>query len=384
MTPSAIDMVLAAANPLSDRQATALPVHGAEIELIEEITAIPISPHPRHQAVVRRGRRRAALGVAVTAAVAAVAAAVVLLGPGDRGGGPAPAFAAPLVRFAHASPLALLELPGWHVVYADEEVGGWGEMNFVRGPANPDGALGVPRGASFKHEASLVGRVASLTWQPLNPSSRRQVTAGHQTAPTGLGVAAHRFVREGSGHGWLDISALLVDHGRLLTYRATVTNMAMFRAQLRALTAVGTTTWLRAMPPSVVKSADSGPTVRLMLKGIPLPPGFDAARIRGAHLVHDRYQLGAAVTGTVACMWIAEWSHARATGDTAMVTRAIDAMATAPRWPILHWMAKQGAWPQVLIGYAKAMPKGRWYGRSLTANVNSGLGCRQWGVDLLR
>jgi hypothetical protein len=73
----------------------------------------------------------------------------------------------------------------------------------------------------------------------------------------------------------------------------------MFRDELRALHQVYTTTWLRAMPPSVVKAVDSGETIRQMLKGIPLPPGFDAARIRGVGLVHDRYQLGAAVTGTV-------------------------------------------------------------------------------------
>ncbi|MGH2909701.1 MAG: hypothetical protein ACRDK8_10440, partial [Solirubrobacteraceae bacterium] len=141
-----------------------------------------------------------------------------------------------------------------------------------------------------------------------------------------------------------------------------------------------TTTWLRAMPPGVVKSADSGQAIRLMLKGIPLPPGFDAAKIRGAHLVHDRYQLGAAVTGTIACMWIADWNHARKTGDTQTVKRAIAAMATAPHWPILRQMAHQGGWTQVLIGYAKAMPSGTWYGRPLMPDVNSGLGCSAAGV----
>lgn len=110
--------------------------------------------------------------------------------------------------------------------------------------------------------------------------------------------------------------------------------------------------------------------------------GFDAAPIRGARLVHDRYQLGAAVTGTIGCMWIADWNRARAAGDTAVVKRAIAAMATASRWPILREMARQGAWPQVLISYAHAMPRGTWFGRPLAADVNSGLGCREWGVRL--
>lgn len=380
MTLTEIDAALAAANPLPERQSLALALHGAEVELIEEIAAIPVRRRPGGRArrlPVVPGPRRIGLVLALAAAVAAV---VALLPPsGDRGDGPAPAFAAALVRFANASPLVLMQPPGWHVVYADEEPGGYGELHFVRGAVD---ASGNPRGASAKREASVAGRVASLTWAPLNAAARRQLAGGHQDVPTGLGVTARQFVREGAGRGWLDVSAYLAYRGRDLHFRATVTDMAMFRAELRALTAVGTTDWLRAMPASVVKAADSRTTVRRMLAGIPLPPGFDAARIRGVRLVHDRYQLGAAVTGTVACMWVADWSRARARGDTAMVKRAIAAMATAPHWPILHQMAHQGAWPQVLIGYARAMGKGTWFGRPLAGDVNSGLGCSEWGVHL--
>jgi hypothetical protein len=376
MTPSTIDAQLAAANPLSDGVAAALPLRDAEAELVERIVATSARPRGSCAApsVLRRRRVVLALGVAVT-----IVAALMLAPSGDQGGAPAPAFAAPLVRFANASPLALLRLPGWHVVYADEETGGAGEMHFVRGPADGEGN---PRGASFRNEASIAGRVASLTWVPLNPASRKFIAGGHQAAATGLGVTARRFIYEGGSPKAFDISAGLIDHGRVLWFRASVTSIAMFRAELRALTAVDTVTWLRAMPPSVVKAADSGETVRVMLRGIPLPPGFDAARIRGVHLVHDRYQLGAAVTGTVACMWIADWSRARAAGDTTMVRRAIAAMATASHWPVLRQMARQGAWPRVLIGYAKAMPQGTWFGRSLVGDVNSGLGCGELGVKL--
>ena len=141
------------------------------------------------------------------------------------------------------------------------------------------------------------------------------------------------------------------------------------------------------MPPSVVKAADSGEVVRSMLKGIPLPPGFDAARIRGARLVHDRYQLGAAVTGTIACMWIADWNRARAAGDEAMVRHAIAAMATAPRWPILREMAHEGGWSQVLFSYAQGLRSGtiKLDRRVpiMASGVDSALGCgTEWGVSL--
>jgi hypothetical protein len=378
MNPTEIDAALAAANPLTIESARRMPLRDAELELVQRITAISVGAGPGRGIAISPRRRR--LGSVLAAAIAGAVALLTLLPSGDRGGGPAQAFAAPLLRFAHASPLVLLKLPGWHIVYADEESRGAGELHFVRGPAD---AKGNPKGVPPNREALLAGRVASLTWQP-----GAYVATGSHSAATGLGVTARSFIREGGSRGWLDISASFIYRGRLLDFRATVTDMAMFRAELRALTAVDPTTWLKAMPPTVVKTADSGETVRQMLKGIPLPPGFDAARIRGARLVHDRYQLGAAVTGTVACMWIADWNHARAHGNTPMVRRAIAAMATAPRWPILSEMAREGGWSEVLTSYARAMPRGTvTAGRSgmpLVGAVNSGLGCSQLGVELGR
>lgn len=379
MTRTEIDAALAAANPLSDQTAAALPLRDAEAELIERIAAVPVRRRPPRPFARRPSRRHLVLVLAATAVVAVVLA---LLPSGDRSGGPPPAFAASLVRFANASPLVLLRLPGWHVVYADEQPGGFGEMHFVRGAAD---SQGNPQGVSSHNEASLAGRVASLTWQPVLPGVRHYIAGGHETTQTGLGVTAGRWVGEGGSRGWLDISAFFIYRGRELDFRATVTDVAMFRAELRALSAVETTTWLRAMPPSVVKTANSGETIHRMLKGIPLPPGFDAARIRGAGLVHDRYQLGAAVTGTVACMWVSDWNRARTAGDKAMVKRAIAAMATAPRWPILREMAREGAWPQVLISYAKAMPRGTVAQgglEPLARAVDSGLGCSDLGINL--
>ena len=57
-------------------------------------------------------------------------------------------------------------------------------------------------------------------------------------------------------------------------------------------------------------------------------------------------------------------------------------MATAKHWPILKEMAKDGAYPEVLLAFVKAMPSGRWYGRPLIGDVNEGLGCDGYGVKL--
>ncbi len=407
MTSYDIEAAFRAANPLIDDAAAALSLNGAETEMLEGIVSVPVTRRAPAPPDVRQRPRRAMLPgrrrVAVLAAATAVIVAVLALLPSsERTGGPSPAFAASLVRFANNSPLVLLRAPGWHVVYTYEQPGGYGEMHFVRGPAT---ANGMPRGASDAHTtvshaassnkpkpisntAPAAGRVASLTWARAEGSDRKYMAGGHEHAPTGLGVSARRYVYEGGTKKAFDITASFIYRNRVLSFRATVSSMSMFRAELRALTAVDTTTWLRAMPPSVVDSADSAHVVHAMLRGIPLPKGFDASRIRGARLVQNRYDLGAAVTGTVACMWIADWFQARRTGDKAMVRRAVAAMGTSPHWPVLRWMAKQGGWSQVLISYAQAMPRDHIVEGSahplFPSDVNSGLGCSQLGVKMGR
>jgi hypothetical protein len=68
--------------------------------------------------------------------------------------------------------------------------------------------------------------------------------------------------------------------------------------------------------------------------------------------------------------------------DRVKEREATAAMATATAWPILHEMENEGAYPDVLYEFAAAMPKGEWYGRPLTGDVDSGLGCDGLGVDL--
>lgn len=362
MTRADIDASLAAANPLSRRAAALLSLHGAEVELLERIIAIPVSPYAAHTRRVSAPRRSR---LALVLAAAAVTAAVLTVVPfGSRSVGPAPAFAASLIRFANHTPRVLLRLPGWRVDYVYQQPGGdYGEMHFIEGGSGLGG---------------------QLVWYRATPAIRRYIAGGHETARTGLGAIARRFVFEGRSHGVFTLRAFFIYRGRELYFTGNAPSMAMYRRELLALTAVDTTTWLRAMPPSVIRSAESGHVVRQMLKGIPLPRGFNAARIRGSRLVQDRYYLGVDVTGTVACMWIADWNHARKTGDELMAHRAVAAMATAPHWPVLKQMARNGGWSGVLIQIAHAMRRGNWYGRSLAAAANPALGCSQLGVRLGR
>ncbi len=120
--------------------------------------------------------------------------------------------------------------------------------------------------------------------------------------------------------------------------------LAAFKRLLAALRRVDTDTWLNALPPSAVKAASHDTVVDEMLRGIPLPPGFDPSQIPSVGLTKNRYQLGVTVTGTVACSWFQRWAEARGSGDSANVRRAIAALATAKDWPIVREMSRHGGY----------------------------------------
>ncbi len=379
MTPTDIIETLGAANPLPARVAATLPLQVGESDLLRGIVAERFDAPTKAVTVRHRVRPRIVLSLSVAAA----AVAVVMLVPfGGRGGGPTPAFAAALVRFADSTPRLLLQIPGWRVVFVEQDPGIGGEMHFIRGRVN---AQGMPA-TSLPGEASLLDRYAQLNWGPMSQIERRYIQSGHRNIPTGLGAPVTRLQFEGRTREWTDVIASLIFDNRVISLRVTVKNMSDLRSVLQSLNQVNVTTWLEAMPPSVIKSANSRRAISDMLAGIPLPPRFDAAKIPGVNDTQTNYYLGTELTGTVACMWIADWNHARATHNAAAEAQAIAAMATAPHWPVFRWMSRQGAWPQVLLSYAKAMPSGTVTegrpGIPLTAAVNSGLGCSQLGVKL--
>lgn len=361
LEPGGIDALLAAADPLPAAQARALPVDGAQEDLCQALLAQP-SPSAARSRSPRRPRLallpRLALAVAV---VFAISLAALSLGKSGEQAGTV--WAAELVRLAEASPLVLLDAPGWHVDYADEQSAEEGEMHFA---------------AAEPQRAALHWRGGELAmW-----NRDRAASADLSTTAPVLDTTARVYRYEGARAGRRDVTALWRYDDRVLEFRATVADVTAFKLLLAQLRHVDTDTWLSALPASVVKTADRSAVIAEMLRGVTLPPGFDPSAIKGAALTKDRYQLGAAVTGTVACSWLKRWSDARRRGDGAGVRQAIAAMATARDWPILDEMAKSGAYPQVLYGYAAAMRSGRWAGRPLEGDADSGLGCPSLGSPL--
>jgi hypothetical protein len=376
-----VDALLASANPLDATRAAALPVSDAQDELCRALLAeapaanvpAPRAPRPRWRFVLPR----LALAVAV---VFAGSMAVLSLGTksGDESGGTV--WAAALVRLAEASPLVLLDAPGWQVVYANEESAGVGELHFSLGPPPP-----TPASVDGMEHVDVSTKQAALNWRPgpLSEWTRdRAASAKVRTTAPVLGTTARVYQYDGGRPGHQDITALWRHDGRVLEFRAGVAGVAAFKVLLASLKQVDVDTWLLAMPASVVKTSDRSAVIAEMLRGVTVPPGFDPSTIKGEKLTKDRYQLGAAVSGTVACTWFKRWSDGRASGDEAKVREAIAAMKTATDWPILKEMAGPGDYPEVLWSFVKAMPTGDWYGRPLEGDVDSGLGCPSLGVPL--
>src|ERR1700759_2114082 len=295
--------IISAADPLPADVAERLNLSAAENDLLERIPATT----RRRPTVPLRRPERAARVLGLVAAVAAVVVAALTAIPSNPHGdsGPSPAFAAELVRFANASPLVLLDAPGWHVVYANEESRTDGQLEYVRGPAT---ASGTPKGMVGSRRSTFAGRSSELAWRSGTLSMwvhDRAASSSLRTTATVLGATAQVF-QYPLTHGYQAVSALWIYDGRVVEFRAPVRDMAQFKAELGALRSVDSNTWLRELPPSVIRTAARAVTIRRMLAGIPLPPGFRVSQIRGSELIEDRYQLGAAVTGTVAWTWFAD------------------------------------------------------------------------------
>jgi hypothetical protein len=374
---------LAVADPVDHRTLAEIDFELIEEELFADLAAGSSPLLATTPERIRSPRSRRPLVIAVgAAALAAAFVLVVSLG----GGGPeqpAPAYGAELVRFAEASPLLLLEEPGWHVGYANEESSEEGQIEFILGKKLPYEVITETSGrrppAVRQHRAELNWRGGTLaSWV----SDRAASADFHTTLPV-LGTTAQVFRYEDGHPGDYEFTALWTEAGQVDEFRAPVPDLAAFEAHLGALRQVDSQSWLGALPPSVIKAADHGDAVTEMLRGVTVPAGFSAAQVPDAGLSTDRYQLGAAVTGSVACSWFRQWGEDRAAGNSAGAAEAEAALAGAENWPVMREMETEDAYPQVLNEYAAAMPSGQWYGRPLLGEVESGLGCAADGVPLV-
>jgi hypothetical protein len=260
-----IDAAVGAAYPPRLEELEELPLDAAERELIAAIVAEPqevqvncpgscAEPVRSARAVngnrFRQIRRRYG-GLCAAGAVTIAAFFGVVNFGGDRGGAPAPAFGAELVRLAKASPLVLLDAPGWHVAYAAEGSKVKGVMHFFYdGSPTIGSAAGENPPAIGERSAKLRWRVGRLT--------ERMYGRGEYPALAFIGTPllhGRALVFHIKGHpGHFDVTATWEDHGRVLAFRSTAPDLVTFKQRLSALRRVGATAWLSALPSSGVQA----------------------------------------------------------------------------------------------------------------------------------
>lgn len=408
-----IDQKLRDADRFSAREMERLALGPAMAALAEAILAEPAAPAAPEtdlaEAIASAPRstakhpRRGLLGVAGLAAAAVVAAVILLLGGGSSDS-PSRAYGAELVRFAESTPLLLLEGPAWRVQNVTQHNGREGlegSMEFVTGKPVPYESIRISGSPTSQRAHGMLPpsvrqRRVELWWSHrslsseiervrtmLHPHGRREVELPVLDTTAWVDTRAEFFVNQG-GPGNRQMIALWSEDGYTLELRAAVPDLGAFEERLDWLTKVDPQAWLDAMPAKVVKAAEHDAAVREMLEGIPAPDTFDPSRVPDEGLTTNRYQVGAAVTGTVSCLWFRQWGEARRTGDRGSEVEAEKAMATSKRWPILREMAEDGAYPNLVWQLAAAMPSGEWPPRGWRLLPRAeGLGCAHLGIPVL-
>ena len=284
-----------------------------EERLLDELRALV--EERREPAPPRRSRRR----LAVAAAVAATAAAIFgVLAVGDRTPlRSGPEWAAAALQVANSVPRLAVHEPGWKVVRADEFSVDQGEMTFSDG----------------RHSVDLSWRDGRLHRSYVKDREHDTERLGDAEVD---GEQAMVFAYDKD-----DFTALWRSGGYSLELRSGLADPEDrleeddFLRVLESLEQVSVDAWLAAMPASVVRPGARAETVAEMLEGIPTPDGFDRQRLSRGDAVKDRYQLGARVSGAVACAWIRQWLKGRRTGDDRAVREAVEAMRTSRQWRVI-------------------------------------------------
>jgi hypothetical protein len=403
MNTRELEMALAAADPVG--RLDGLDLEAMEADLLADLDGEGSALRESEMAARRRSRsRRFAFAFGSLALAVAVAALILLVGGSSES--PSRTYGADLVRFAESSPLLLLEGPGWRVQEVNEErrrEGIEGSMEFITGKPIPDEMINVTGNNKAERESGMLPppvrqRRVELSWRH-GTLKEAIATARRMPHPHGqqwvklpvLGTTADvdtraEFFTNQGGPGNRQMTAFWSEDGYVVELRAAVPDLTAMEERLAWLTKVEAQTWLDAMPAKVVKAADHDAVVREMLRGIPVPSTFRPSQVPDEGLTIERSRVAGEVTNTVSCLWFGQWGEARRTGNRAAEVEAERAMATAPRWPVVRQIEREGGYPETLLKLVKSMPSGIWqFGphRWRVLPKAEGLGCARLGIPVL-
>ena len=305
---------MAAANPVSAAELAAGIGDEDLTRALERAVALGGPPsQPAPAGGTSMGRRRATLGLGIGfAAIAAIAALLIVGGWLGGPGSSRPEFAAAAIRVAEANPRLLVTAPGWKIVRADEFEPDSGELTFSDGDRRLD---------IHWYPARLYGQY--LRDRANVSAPQRGILLGQRATTVDYGRDEYATMLSPQGRVFIEV------RGRLGSRRA-------YDGILHSLRPVDVATWLKAMPPSTVRPEARSEAVEAMLRGIPLPPGFDATALQSEDSISDHSSLAVKVGNAVACGWAASWIAARASGDQAAAGRAVEALASSAGWPVVR------------------------------------------------
>jgi hypothetical protein len=294
--------------------------------------------------------RSASLGLGL-ALVGAMAILFVLGGGSVKHGG-YPTYAAAAVKVAEANPRLLVTAPGWSIIHANSFGAEYGGLTYKE-TGHP--AFG-PQGLSltmYWAPAALYRR--ALRESRLKATVTKSTVLGRQAATFRYsGSPAYVTVLPPEGNVFVTLALPAAEHENLL----------------RSLRSVSVERWLGSMPPEVVQPTAESGVIAQMLHGVPLPPGFDPATFEAEGALTNRYELGQALAGAVACGWLESWDVASRSGDAATAEAAVAAMSGARHWAVLLQMvhekgfggnvlpARGNGWPSYIVTAAREIAGG--------------------------
>lgn len=339
---------------LTDDAVAGLPLSHGRAELLEEIMRTPVLDDRPVRAESPRPRTRWLVPAAAAVVVAALALGTAWWTSGDDPAGDdsgAPIASQPL---AANGDRIVLDAPGWVVTaaYAD---GDTGEMTYENGTQSLD----IMWGPTESYQGYVEDR-------------RHIVDPAADGAPIEIiGAAAQMWAYSDDDH----TAIREVENDQWIEFRGSGMREAGYLALLDQLRLTDLEGFEAALPESFVTSDERDATVGEILDEIDavtdgplLPEGVARSSISSDQV--DSYQLGAEVTGQVACAWFGEYAAATQAGAQGRADRAVEVLAGSHDWPVLHRMNESGDYPEVLWGLAEQLDTGElpdWYA--------DGLGC---------
>lgn len=360
-------------------------------ELDPERDMVPASGRTPGEPAPASSRRRPlwVVAAAMAAVLVAVLVATSLIGAGP-GSGPSPAFAREAIEVAEGNPRLLVGSEGWVIDYAGEFEVDQGNIDFVNGEESLRINWSDPR---YYYEEETPDTELGVWSEPKTSTCSAPIEKGERNKngerPEKMGVIV---TEEGERtplqavdcEGRSRVSEITFlgqsvqvreDEQRILGEQPTSTfslqlppaggiyvsingsgmSAERFYDVLGSVYSTDVETWLAALPAEVVQPTDRPQVVEEMLEGLPIHASVDVEALKGEAGALDRYQLGAKVSGAVACAWLDQWAAAVRSGDTASAAEATEAMSGSREWPILLEMKDEGGWSQVVWEYAAEM-----------------------------